>query len=183
VPSCESAIDSTFSSNALAIVAGAGAATLAFRLLPSLSPAQQARRLLALTLRDLRRLMTGQILRTARSWGSRIYSRLSALPERAEPLQRAQLLAALSLGTGIIRLRRLTYRFHLRVELDAALDALARGDSSVATERLAQLDHRLAALLPSTKSEVRSVLRARGNILAMSEALAQHAAYFNSGAG
>jgi uncharacterized membrane protein YphA (DoxX/SURF4 family) len=45
-----------FYNSALAIVAGAGAATLAFRLLPPLSPALRTRRLLALTLRDLRRL-------------------------------------------------------------------------------------------------------------------------------
>jgi uncharacterized membrane protein YccC len=166
-----------FYNSALAIVSGAGAATLAFRLLPPLSPAQQARRLLALTLRDLRRLMTGHILRPVINWKSRIYSRLAALPEETEPVQRAQLLAALSVGTDIIRLR----RFDLKVELDAALDALARGDSSVAIERLTQLNQQLAAL-PSTRPGAWVRLRACGSILAMSEAIAQHAAYFDSGA-
>jgi uncharacterized membrane protein YccC len=169
-----------FYNSALAIVSGAGAATLAFRLLPPLSPAQQARRLLALTLRDLRRLMTGHILRPVINWKSRIDSRLAALPEETEPVQRAQLLAALSVGTEIIRLRRIARRFDLKVELDAALDALARGDSSVAIERLTQLNQQLAAL-PSTRPGARVRLRARGSILAMSEALAQHAAYFDSG--
>jgi fusaric acid resistance family protein len=142
-----------------------------------LSPALRTRRLLALTLRDLRRLTTGPIPRTANEWEARLYGRLSALPEQAEPLQRAQLLAALSVGTEIIRLR----RFALHAELDAALDALARGDSSVATERLARYDKRLAAL-PSTRPGARVRLRARGSILAMLEALAQHPAYFDSGA-
>ena len=165
---------------ALAIVSGAGAATLAFRLLPPLSPGQQARRLLALTLRDLRRLMTGHILRPVINWKSRICSRLAALPEETE-LQRAQLLAALSVGTEIIRLRRIARRFDLKVELDAALDALARGDSSVAIERLTQLNQQLAAL-PSNRPGAWVRLRARGSILAMSEAIAQHAIYFDSGA-
>jgi len=170
-----------FYNSALAIVAGAGAATLAFRLLPPLSPAQQARRLLALTLRDLRRLMTGHILRAIK-WKSRIYSRLVALPEETEPLQRAQLLAALSVGTEIIRLRQVAHRFELHAELDAALDALARGDCAVATELLARYDKRLAGFT-SSRPGARARLRARSSILAMLEALAQHRAYFDSGAG
>ena len=100
-----------FYNAALAIVAGVGAGALSFRLLPPLSPALRTRRLLALTLRDLRRLTTGPIPRTANEWEARTYGRLSALPEQAEPLQRAQLLAALSVGTEIIRLRRIARRF------------------------------------------------------------------------
>jgi uncharacterized membrane protein YccC len=171
-----------FYNAALAIVAGVGVAALAFRLLPPLSPALRTRRLLALTLRDLRRLTKGPIPRTANKWEGRVYSRLSALPEQAEPLQRAQLMAALSVGTGIIRLRHVARRFDQDAELNAALDALARGDSSVATERLARLDQRLAAI-PNTRPGARVRLRARGGILAMSEALAQHSAYFDSGVG
>jgi uncharacterized membrane protein YccC len=170
-----------FYNAALAIVAGVGAAAFSFRLLPPLSPALRTRRLLALTLRDLRRLTTDPISRTANDWESRIYSRLSQLPEQATPLQRAQLMTALSVGTEIIRLRRVARRFDLHRELDAALDAVARGDSMVATERLARLDHLLAAL-PSTRPGMRGGLRARGSILAVSEALAHHAAYFDAGA-
>src|SRR5271170_3312893 len=44
-----------FYNSALGIVAGIGAAAVSFRLLPPLSPAFRARRLLALTFRDLRR--------------------------------------------------------------------------------------------------------------------------------
>jgi uncharacterized membrane protein YccC len=170
-----------FYNGALAIVAGVGVAALVFRLLPPLSPALRSRRLLSLTLRDLRRLTRGPIPRTANEWQGRIYSRLSVLPEQAEPLQRAQLLAALSVGTEIIRLRRIAHRFDQGVELDAALHAVANGDSSAATERLTRLDQRLAAL-PNTRPGARARLRARSSILAVSEALAQHAAYFDSGA-
>jgi uncharacterized membrane protein YccC len=168
-----------FYNAALAIVTGLGAAALAFRLLPPLRPALRARRLLALTLRDLRRLTKGPIRRTANDWEGRVYGRLSALPEQAEPLQRAWLMAALSVGTEIIRLRRVAHRFDLQVELDAALDAIARGHIPVAIERLARVDRMLNAL-PSTKPGAVVRLRARGSILATSEALAQHETYFNS---
>jgi uncharacterized membrane protein YccC len=170
-----------FYNAALAIMVGLGAAALAFRLLPPLPPALRTRRLLALTLRDLRHLTMGPIPATANEWEGRIYGRLSALPEQAEPPQRAQVLAALSTGTEIIRLRRIARRFDLQVELDAALDAVARGDSAGAIARLGRLDRMLAAL-PSTKPGAWVRLRSRGSILAMSQALEQHAAYFNSGA-
>src|SRR6266481_2968416 len=50
-----------FYNAALAIVAGVGAGALSFRLLPPLSPALRTRRLLALSLRDMRRLAAGAI--------------------------------------------------------------------------------------------------------------------------
>jgi uncharacterized membrane protein YccC len=165
-----------FYNSALAIVAGAGAGALSFRLLPPLSPAFRTRRLLALTLRDLRRLATGPIPRTPDDWEGRVYGRLSVLPDEAEPLQRSLLLAASSMGTEIIQLRRIARRLDLGSDLDAALDAVARGDSGIATARLARLDQALAAL-PGV-----AALRARGLILAISEALTQHSAYFDAGA-
>jgi hypothetical protein len=103
------------------------------------------------------------------------------MPEQAEPLQRAQLLAALSVGTETIRLRRLARRFDQEIELDAALEAVALGDSIVAIERFGRLD-RMLAIVPSTRPGERLRLRARGSVLAVSEALACHAAYFDSGA-
>ena len=129
-----------FYNGALAIVAGIGAAALSFRLLPPLSPAFRTRRLLALTLRDLRRLATGPIPRAPGDWEGRIYGRLAALPDAAEPLQRSQLLAALSVGNGIIQLRHIASRLGLGSDLDAALEALAQGNSAIATARLARLD-------------------------------------------
>ena len=119
-----------FYNAAVAIVAGVGAAAVSFRLIPPLSPAFRTRRLLALTLRDLRRLATGPIPRTPDDWEGRMYGRFSALPDAAQPLQRSQLLAALSVGTEIIQLRRIARRIDLGSELDAALDAVARGDSA-----------------------------------------------------
>jgi uncharacterized membrane protein YccC len=62
----------------LAIVAGSGAAAVSFRLLPPLSPAFRARRLLALTLRDFRRVAMGLVPWTADDWKGRVYGRLAA---------------------------------------------------------------------------------------------------------
>jgi uncharacterized membrane protein YccC len=165
-----------FYNAALATVAGLGAAALSFRLLPPLSPAFRTRRLLALTRRDLRRLATGSIPRSPDAWEGRVFSRLSVLPNPAEPLQRSQLLAALSVGSEIIRLHHICLGFDLGSHLDATLAAGARGDSAMAISRLARLDEELAAR-PGI-----AALQARSSILAMSEALTQHAPYFDAGA-
>jgi uncharacterized membrane protein YccC len=170
-----------FYNSALAIFAGCGIGAFSFRVLPPLSPALRTRRLLALTLRDLRRLATGAITRTPDDWEGRVYGRLSALPDQAERLQRSQLVAALSVGSEIIRLRRIAPRLGLGSDLDPALAALAHGNSALATARLARLDHLLDAR-PEAGPETQLTLRARGNILAILEALTQHASYFDAGA-
>jgi hypothetical protein len=128
-------------------------------------------------LRDLRRLAT--TTRAAQDWEDRAYGRLAALPGQAEPLQRVELVAALAVGREIIRLRRAARRLKTDSELDAALAALARGDSAAAGERLARLAARLAAL-PGAAPGAQLRLRVRGSILAVMEALTQHAAYFDA---
>ena len=158
-----------------AIVIGAGIAAFSFRLLPPLSPRFRTRRLLALTLRDLRRLATHAIPRTPEDWEGRMYGRLAALPDEAKPLERAEMLAALSAGTEVIQLRRITRRVGLGSELDAALDALQQGDITAVISGLEALDNKLAAR-PGT-----AALRARGSILAMTEVLTHHAEYFEAG--
>jgi uncharacterized membrane protein YccC len=170
-----------FYNAALAIVAGCGAAALSFRLLPPLSPALRTRRLLALALRDLRRLATARRQRLRDDWEARMFSRLEALPDQAEPLQRAQLVAALSVGTDIIHLRRIAPQLGLVAELDSALEALAQGNSAAATERLTALDQRLASL-GEADAQTSIVLRRRGRVLAICDALVRHRAYFDVGA-
>jgi len=169
-----------FYNAALAIVAGCGAGALSFRLLPPLSPAFRARRLLALTLRDLRHLATGPLPRTSDDWEGRIYGRLRALPDDATPLQRAQLVAALSVGTAIIHLRRMSPPLGLDRELHSALGALAEGNGNIARADLASLDQRLASI-PDSDPGLSLALGARGRILAVSDALVQHQSYFDAG--
>jgi uncharacterized membrane protein YccC len=170
-----------FYNSALAIVAGCGAAVLAFRLLPPLSPAIRTRRLLALTLRDLCRLATGPIRMTVDDWQARIYARLVVLPDQASPLQRSQLLAALSVGSETIRLRRIVGHLPAGNNLDAAVAAFLQGNTHGAIARLGLLDQELASAAGKGLSAP-DALRARANILAISDAFSQHDAYFSAGA-
>src|SRR6202043_3559934 len=159
-----------FYNAASAIVAGVGAAALSFCLIPPLSPAFRTRRLLALTLRDLRRLV---MERTFTDWAGHIHGRLSAMPAEATPLQRAQVLAALSLGTEIILLRPLARQFGLGPDLEDALAAVSEGRSAIAIARLKRLDGTLADL----ETTETATLRGRGSILVISEVLTEHREY------
>jgi hypothetical protein len=103
------------------------------------------------------------------------------LPDQAEPLQRAQLLTALSVGTGIIHLRRIAPQLGQVSELDSALEALAQGNSVAATARLTALDQQLA-LLGQGDPQTSLVQRGRGRVLAVCDALVQHRSYFDGGA-
>jgi uncharacterized membrane protein YccC len=169
-----------FYNSALAIVAGSGVAALLFRLLPPLSPAFRTQRLLELTLRDLRRLVTADVGRLPVHWEGRIYKRLVALPDEAEPLQRAQLLAALSVGHEIIELRRFAPQLGLVSDLDGALEPFAQGNSAAAVARLERLDRRLASLTESDSQAV-LILRERARILLIRDALVEYREYFDAG--
>jgi uncharacterized membrane protein YccC len=170
-----------FYNSALAIVVGCSVAPLAFLLLPPLSPDLRVRRLLSLTSRDLRRLAGASVLPAPDDWQSRIYSRLAALPDQATPLQRAQLLAALSVGAEIIGLRQTAPHLGTITEVDAAFSAIALGHGTGAIAKLRQIDDRLASAR-ETGIDATTALRGRGRILVISEALAEHGAYFDAGA-
>jgi uncharacterized membrane protein YccC len=171
-----------FYNSALSIAAGSVAGALSFRLLPPLSPAFRTRRLLALTLRDLRRLATHPARWVREDWESRMHTRIAALPDAAEPLQRSQIMTALSVGSEVINLRRIAPQLGVGAELDAALAALAQGHSAAATARFAELDSRLAALAESGPQAFLA-LRTRAMVLLVSDALVQHGAYFDAGEG
>ena len=164
---------------ALAALAGCLMGSLSFLLLPSLSPAFRVRRLLALTLRDLRRLAMNSRPPSSEDWESRIYGRLAALPHQTEQLQLDQLLAALSAGTEIVQLRRLATGLGVAAQLDAALEALAQGNGASAIAQLRQLDQHLAS---AADGAAEIALRARAHILGLSEAITAHGRYFDSGA-
>jgi uncharacterized membrane protein YccC len=170
-----------FYNSTLAIVTGISFAALAFLLMPPLPPAMRARRLLALALRDLRRLAAGLSPAIVTDWESRIYSRLAALPPQVDPLQFARTVAALSVGTELVRLRRLARRLHLGPDFRLALDAIAHGRSAAAVERLTELDRKLA-VGAGVGGERSARLRARGSMQATAEALMRHRAYFDSAA-
>jgi uncharacterized membrane protein YccC len=169
-----------FYNTALGILAGVGAAALGFRLLPQLSPALRTRRLLALTLRDLRRLASAT-LPPRLDWSGRMIGRLAAVPDQAEPLQRARLLAALSVGNEIIQFRDLAPGLGITKEVATALEALAQGNSATAVAQLRELDRRLACDTDA-EPEAAIALRMRARIGVISEALSEHRTYFDTGA-
>jgi uncharacterized membrane protein YccC len=168
-----------FYNSSLGIFVGVAAAPLSFLLVPPLSPSFRTRRLLNLTLRDLRRLAMNHLSASAGDWQGHIFSRLAALPDQAEPLERAQLLAALLVGTEIVHLGHDTAELDLRLQFDAALKTFAEGNSAAAIAELNRLDRHLAS---TEQSDSQLASRARGRILAIGDALADHRAYFDTGA-
>jgi uncharacterized membrane protein YccC len=165
----------------LAVFVGCATGALSFRLFPPLPPALRTHRLLALTVRDLRRLAIDPKPPRSEDWEGRVCGRLAVMPDDAVPLQRSQLLSALSVGEEILELRRIARPLALGPELDAALAAVAHGNSTTARSWLARVDQRLSSLT-AAEAGAFGLMRARASILSMSEALAQHAVYFDAGA-
>jgi uncharacterized membrane protein YccC len=168
-----------FLNSALGIVAGTIAAAASIRLMPPLSPAYRTRRLLALTLRDMRRLAAGRRRLDRRAWTNLVSQRLGALPPEAAPEQHAQLITTLSIGDAAIYLRR-PHRLAERASLERALDALALGE--VATSRSW---FRRFAVAEAGRPEGThpTVMRCRVAAALIIDALDQHAAFFAAPAG
>jgi len=170
---------SQFWNSSSAILAGIAVGAVAMLIVPPVSPAIRTSRLLVLTLADLRRLAQRAPSQSWEDdWESRGVARLLAMPEQAEPVERAALVAVIAVGDEIVRLRRVAPRFVPGVAVGAALQALAEGRSGEAIERLKDIDRRVAAL-PRAESASRILLRLRAGILAISGQLAEFAPYFD----
>jgi hypothetical protein len=89
------------------------------------------------------------------------------------------LLAALSVGAEIIHLRHFAPRFGAAADLDAALEALARGNSVIAIGLLRHIDCDLVSQSDAAPPTT-AMLRTRGRILVICEALSEHASYFDT---
>ena len=104
-PSNEISYDTaSYYNGALAIVGGSIAGSLMLRVIPPVPTRIRTRRLLGLTLRDLRRLARRPTRWTTDQWRSRIYARLTALPPDAKPADGSCLLAALTIGLQVLAL-------------------------------------------------------------------------------
>jgi len=169
---------SVFWNSSIAILVGVACGALAMRILPPVPPAIRTQRLLALALADLRRLAKRPSPGRQDDWRSRGVARLLAMPEQADPVERAELVAVVAVGTEIVRLRRVAPRFVPGAAVDAALQAVAEGRSGEALERLRDLD-RLLAALPRAGAANRTPLRLRASILAISGQLAEFGPYFD----
>jgi hypothetical protein len=96
------------------------------------------------------------------------------------PLQRAQLLAALTVGSGIIYLRQVMHQANLGANVGPALAAVADGHSVSAIAHLSRLDKVISAEA-IRDVERQKISRMRASILLVSEALTRHAVYFDAG--
>jgi uncharacterized membrane protein YccC len=170
---------SQFWNSSSGILVGIAVGAVAMLILPPLSPAIRTQRLLALTLADLRRLARrAPSRRREDDWENRILARVLAMPDQAEPVERAELVAAMAVGNHIVRLRRVAPRFVPGAAVDTALQALAEGRIGEADERFKDIDRQLAAL-PRTRSGSRTVLGLRAGLLVVCGQLASHASYYD----
>ena len=168
----------TVVNTALAITAGTVVAMLFVRLIPPLSPGERVRRLLALTLSDLRRLVTRRRVYRRDEWLAVVAARLTVMPERATVDEQTRLLAALSTGEAANTL--LGSRGHLsswaRDELDRAFESLAQGNVTTAGVELRRFGAGLfpgppaAPSLPQRQAAVAATL--------VADSLERHPEYF-----
>jgi uncharacterized membrane protein YccC len=163
----------------LAVVVGMGSAAIGFLLIPPLSPAARVSRILDVTLRDFRRLAAGRQRVSLQEWESRVYHRLADMPSTVEAGQLARFVAMLSMGSMIIRLRRLALRFNMEAEVDTAFAAVGAGKSATAMAYLAPIERQFREN-SSGAAERTARLRASGGVLAMSQTLSRYGAYFDS---
>ncbi|MGY4225128.1 putative membrane protein YccC [Bradyrhizobium sp. USDA 4503] len=163
----------SFFNSAVAIVGGCGLAAVAFRIIPSASPARRTRRLVPRALKDLRALAAASRLERR---DGHVPRSLRSMPEQATAVQRAQVLAVLAVGKEIIHLRHSAGWLGLAAGLTPALANIAQGDGVAATAQLARLDATISA---GTSTGLRqTALRARSSILIISQALSRQADCF-----
>jgi uncharacterized membrane protein YccC len=166
-----------FLNTALAISTGTVAAATFLRLLPPLPPARRIQRLLALTLRDLRRLVVLRTRFETGAWIGLASQRLAAMPQQATLDQEAQLLAGLSVGEASIAL--LEARPHLPGSdaLGHAFACLAEANVAGTREWLS----RFCAEQPGgATAEAQRGMHAVVRASLIADALTRHAGFFAS---
>jgi uncharacterized membrane protein YccC len=164
-----------FANTVVAILAGMAVGTILIRLIPPPSAATRTRRLLRFALADVRGLAAGRGTQSRRVWVDRMVARIVAVPDAAEPVERATMASALAVGMQVIRLRRIARRFTSEAAIDAALRPLAEGRVTDALAGLEALDRALTAVGPET----RIVCRLRAVVLALSEELAAFPEFYD----
>lgn len=163
--------------SALGLLGGCGFGVLALALIPPVSSRTRSRRLVDLTIRDLRRLAMGRRKWTLSQWQARIYTRLTAMPDDAEPVLRSYLVSTLSVGLQIIRLQRLSQHGDIGVELTDVQMCVAQGDLPKLRTTIENADAKIAAV-PNTRPGARGRMRVRAALLAIIEAVDRHHEYY-----
>jgi uncharacterized membrane protein YccC len=169
----------TYYNAASALLTGVGFGAVALMLVPPVSPCIQSQRLVDLSLRDLRRLAIGRRNWTLGNWQNRIYARLTSMPEDAKPIQRSCLVASLSVGIEVIRLRRLSRDGRIGSHLPDVLANLAAGNLPELREALTMADREIASI-PDARPGAPVRLTARSALLAIGEAVNRQREYFEN---
>jgi uncharacterized membrane protein YccC len=165
----------SFLNNGVAVVAGTMVGCLWMALLPTIPANWRTRRLLGLSVRDLRRLAVRRRWLSRADWTSLISCRLAAMPTTATQEQLAQLVAALSSGEAVIQLRDWRRTFVATDHLDSALAALGAGNIPATRYWLAAF---VAMLSESEMSGSLAALRGQAAASVVADALASHSAFF-----
>ena len=161
---------SSFLNGAQGIVAGVIVGLIGFRLFSPVPQDWKVRRLLALTLRDVRRFAAGRTGRAAQDWIGLLIARVGALPGATDPADRARLVAGFSAGAQILRLRNMEAGLLHPDRLEASLGLLAQGEVERCTGGL----RALALAQPRDAAG----LRAQVEITLLSDMLQRHTPYF-----
>ena len=152
-----------FYNSALGIVGGCLAGALALVLIPPVPKLMRADRLVELSLRDLRRVASGRRSPTPDAWQARIYARLIAMPEGVDPVHGSRLVAALSVGLQVLRLRSLAGPDEAGDRLRAAVAGLGAGDVDGTLAGLDAVDAELSGnpdlRVPTAIQVLRDVVR------------------------
>jgi uncharacterized membrane protein YccC len=165
----------SFLNTGVAVVAGTIVGCLWMALLPAIPATWQTQRLLALSVRDLRRLAVRRRWLGRADWTSLISCRLAAMPTTATQEQLAQLVAALSSGEAVIQLRDWRGTFIGTDHLDCALAALSAGNVPGAHYWLAKF---VAMLSEGEAPASLAALRGQAAASVIADAFARHSAFF-----
>ena len=172
-----------FYNSALGIVGGCAAGALALVVIPPVPRAVRADRLVELTLRDLRRMAAGRGTPTRAAWQALVHARLVAMPEGVDPVHGSRLVAALSLGLQVLRLRSLIGPGLVGDAVTAGLARLARRDVDGMLREFDGADAALAASAEKDGHDGRRSLQMRTAIQLMRDVVRQHRHEFGEARG
>ncbi|UDQ91736.1 FUSC family protein [Xanthobacter autotrophicus] len=162
---------STFFNIALTIILGNIIGTLFFIIIPGLSPEVRTRRLLALSVRDLRRLAARSQARDAARWTAVMTRRVEDLPPQATDAQASSLMTLFILGRALILLREAPAWEGERRLISEARAALAEGRVALARIAFGDMERVLVERAAAQPSEAPAGQLSRVQIKIITDAL------------
>jgi uncharacterized membrane protein YccC len=166
-----------FLNSALPILAGTIIAAVSLRIIPPVPPDFQVRRLVTLSLRDMRRLASKNRISNRAVWTSHLSRRLADLPEPASLTNVARLVAILSVGKAIIQIRENYDNLEYHEPLTNGLNSIAHGDVAGARSAFAQFER------CCEKDALQKHLSVRISAAVIEESLVRHPDLFGSRVG